>query len=117
MKLLHSFRYAFKGLLIAAKEELNFRIHLFDIVIVIVAGASLRVSVIEWAVLALTIGLVIAAELFNTAIEDIVNFISPEFNEKAGRIKDVSAAAVMVTAFAAIIVAAYILGTKIMCLF
>src|SRR5438132_4927242 len=105
MKLLNSFKYAFKGLLIAVREEQNFRLHLLAIVVVAVAGAALHISPQEWVIIALTMGMVIAAELFNTAIEDIVNLISPQFNEKAGRIKDISAAAVMATAIAALFVA------------
>src|SRR3954463_14269897 len=98
MKLLRSFKYALNGLWIALKEEQNFRIHILAIVVVATAGACLRLSHIEWAMISLTMGLVIAAELFNTAIEDIVNFISPRYSEKAARIKDICAAGVMVTA-------------------
>jgi len=114
MKLLRSFKYAFNGLWIAIKEEQNFRIHLFAVVVVSTAGVCLHLSPIEWALMVLTMALVIAAELFNTAIEDIVNFISPRYNAKAGRIKDISAAAVMVTSVAAVIVAIYIFGNKIL---
>jgi diacylglycerol kinase (ATP) len=116
MKLIRSFKYAFKGLYIATMEEQNFRIHLLAVVVVCVAGALLHLSAIESAIIALTIGVVLAAELFNTAIEDIVNFISPGINEKAGRIKDISAAAVMVTSVTALVIAAFIFGNKILAL-
>jgi diacylglycerol kinase len=114
MKLLHSFKYAFKGLVIAIREEQNFRIHLMAIVAVVIAGALLRLSLTEWMIIVLTMGMVLAAELCNTAIEDIVNFISPQNNKAAGRIKDISAAAVMVTAITALLVGIYIFGNKIL---
>ena len=113
MKLINSFKYAFKGLAIATREEQNFRIHLLAVVATIIAGAFFRLSVTEWAIILLTMCMVLAAELFNTAIEDAVNFISPQYNKAAGRIKDISAAAVLITAITALAVAAYIFGSKI----
>jgi diacylglycerol kinase len=113
MKLLNSFKYAFKGLAVAIKEEQNFRIHLLAVIITVIAGAFFKLSVAEWTIIVLTMGLVLAAELFNTAIEDIVNFISPQYNKAAGRIKDISAAAVMATAITALLITIYIFGSKI----
>ena len=94
-------------------EERNFRIHLIAIVVVCIAGIYFDLSATEWALIVVSIGMVIAAELFNTAIEDLVDLVSPQKNPKAGRIKDISAAAVMATAIAALVVGIYIFGNKI----
>ena len=84
-KLLHNFGYALKGIFLALKEQQNMRIHLVAIVVVTVAGIFLDLSAIEWSVIALTIGIVIVTEMMNTAIEALVDLVSPEYNEKAGK--------------------------------
>ncbi|WP_295673890.1 diacylglycerol kinase [uncultured Mucilaginibacter sp.] len=113
MKLIKSFGYAFKGMLIAIREEQNMRIHVVAIAVVTVCGIYLSLSAIEWAVIALTIGFVISMEMVNSAIEAIVDHISPEFNKEAGRIKDLAAGAVLVAAIVATVIAVYIFGNKI----
>jgi diacylglycerol kinase len=113
VKLFRSFYYAFKGLFSALKEEQNMRIHALAIFAVTVSGIFLGLSAMEWAIIALTIGFVISTELMNTAIEDLVDLVSPEFNKKAGRIKDIAAGAVLATAIIATVVAVYIFGNKI----
>ena len=102
-KLLRSFGYAFKGLAYATKSQLNFRIHLFAAVIAIALGAGLNISTNDWEWIMLSIILVLVAELFNTAIEDLTDLVSPEYNELAGHVKDVSAGAVTITAVFAMI--------------
>jgi|GEM_PF-259760 len=102
--LLHSFRYAFAGLWYALRTQRNLRIHLTAAFLVILMGALLGVSPVEWAILALTIGAVIAAELFNTVIEALVNLVSPEWHPLARVAKDVAAAAVLCLAFVAVAV-------------
>ena len=62
-------------------------------------------SLTEWGILIITIALVFAAEAFNTAIEVLTDMVSPEYHPKAKVVKDVSAAAVLITALMAIIVA------------
>ncbi len=112
-KLLHSFGYALKGLLLALKEQQNMRIHLVAIVVVTIAGIFLDLSAIEWSVIALTIGIVAVTEMMNTAIEALVDFVSPEYNERAGKIKDIAAGGVLLSAIIATVVAVYIFGNKI----
>jgi diacylglycerol kinase len=112
-KLLKSFGYAIKGMYIALKEQQNMRIHLLAILVVTLAGIYLGLSAIEWGIIALTMGLVISTEMMNSAIESLVDLISPEYNEKAGKIKDVAAGAVLVAAIIATVVAIYIFGNKI----
>ena len=97
------FGYAFKGLKIALGQQ-NFRIHLIVAGLVVVAGFIIGISVNEWGVVILTISLVLAMETMNTAIEKLVDFVSPGFHRQAGMVKDISAGAVLLTAIAAVIV-------------
>ena len=103
-KLINSFRYAIEGFISSFKTERNMKIHVLATIIVIIAGININLSPIEWCLLAITISLVLMAELFNTAIETIVDMISPEKNEKAKLAKDISAAAVLVLAIGAVAV-------------
>ena len=82
--------------------------------IVIILGIVLHVSAVEWAILTLCIGVVIALEIVNTAIEHIANFICPEHNLKIKIIKDLAAAAVLVGAVSALIIGLLIFTPKIM---
>ena len=112
-KLFKSFGYAIKGMFSAAKYQQNLRIHLVAILVVTASGIFLGLSAIEWSLIALCIGMVISAEVMNTAIEELVDLISPEFNKQAGRVKDLAAGAVLITAIVATVVAIYIFGNKI----
>jgi diacylglycerol kinase len=112
-KLFKSFGYAIKGMFSAAKYQQNLRIHLVAILVVTASGIFLGLSAIEWSLIALCIGMVISAEVMNTAIEELVDLVSPEFNKQAGRVKDLAAGAVLITAIVATVVAIYIFGNKI----
>jgi diacylglycerol kinase (ATP) len=111
---LKSFSYAFKGIALLIKTQHNFRIHLFAGIVVIAAGIILGLSILEWIVIVLTIGLVMAAEIINSVIEELVDLISPEHSEKAGIIKDMAAGAVLITAIAAAIVGGIVFIPKIL---
>ena len=112
-RLLKSFGYAFKGLFIAIREQQNMRIHLLAVFVVVGFGIYIGLNAVEWSVITLTIGLVLVSEMLNSAIEDAVNFISPELNPKAARIKDIAAGAVLVTAVIGVCVAILIFGNKL----
>jgi len=116
-KLLNSFKYAFQGFSYASKTQLNFRIHLGATLVALLLGWYLRISPAEWLWIALTIALVLTAELLNTAIETLTDLVSPDWNEKAGHIKDVSAAAVTITAVFAVVVGCIIFLPKLIALF
>ena len=73
----------------------------------------LKLNKIEWCIIAIAIVIVLSAELFNTAIETVVDMISPEKNEKAKLVKDIAAASVLVLAMGAVIVGAIIFIPKI----
>lgn len=103
-KLINSFKYAIEGFVSSFKTERNMKIHILAMGIVIALGFYLKLSLIEWCFITFAIVLVIGAELFNTAIETIVDMVSPQKNPKAKLAKDISAAAVLALSIGAAIV-------------
>jgi len=99
---LASFKYAFQGLGHVLKAEHNFLIHLAAATAVIMLGAILHISKAEWLIIILCIGMVLITEILNTAIEWLVDLVSPQRNEKAGKIKDIAAASVLIAAIVAL---------------
>ncbi len=114
---LRGFVYAFQGLGYAACTQRNLRIHLAIASLVIVVGWALQVTAVEWAVLGLTIGVVISAELVNTVAELAVDLLTQEYHPMAKVAKDVGAAAVLVTALTAVGVGIAIFGPRLWRLF
>ncbi len=112
-KRLSSFGYAFKGLRYMFRTQHNSRIHLVAAAIVVLFGFIFSVNKIEWCLLIFAMGLVFFAELVNTAIEYLTDIISPGFNEKAGRVKDLAAGAVLISAIASAIIGLIIFIPKI----
>ena len=98
---LRSFRYAFAGVRLLLREEHNARIHATITVLVVVAGIVLRVSPVEWGVLVICIGMVLAAEAFNSAIERVANYLTTDRDDRIRDIKDLAAGAVLLCAIAA----------------
>ena len=96
-----SFVHAFRGIAILVAEEHNAWIHAAATVAVIALGLLLGVSRLEWALLALAIGLVWSAEALNTAIEWLCDVASPEHHPLVAKAKDVAAAGVLLAALAA----------------
>ena len=96
-----SFGYAFAGLTAAWRTQRNLRIHAVLGLGVVAAGFLLRIAPLGWGIIALAIGLVVAAELFNTALESVVDLVSPQDHQLAKRAKDVAAAGVLIAALAA----------------
>jgi diacylglycerol kinase (ATP) len=107
---LASFRYAFGGLWFMLRTQRNAWIHAAATACVVALGLWLSLSRIEWAILALTIGLVWMAEFINTALEAVVDLASPDIHPLAKVGKDVGAAAVLVAAFTSVVVGLLILG-------
>lgn len=101
--------YAAHGVRFAARRQPNFRAHIAIAGLVLVAGAAAGCSGIELALLAAAIGLVLAAELLNTAIELLTDLVCPEEDPRAAAVKDVSAAAVLVVCGVAVAVAGFLL--------
>lgn len=98
----NSFRFAWEGICKFFVREHNARIHLVATFTVVVAACCLPVSRNEMILLLIVTGMVWTAEIFNTAIERIMDFISPEYHPEVKSIKDLAAAAVFVTAFIAL---------------
>lgn len=109
-KFLKGFVYAARGF-VAALNERNFRFHLCAAAFVIFfASRFYELSRAEWAVLALTIGAVMAFEALNTAIEHLADKVTKEQSETIRRCKDCAAAAVLISAIAAIAVGIALFG-------
>ena len=112
-RLINSFKYAFEGIFIALKKEKNMKIHIIMTILVVVLGIFFEIKKIEWIICIFAIIIVIASELFNTAIETIVDMITKEKNEKAKIAKDVSAGAVLINAIGTAIIGMTIFMPKI----
>ena len=112
-----SFKYAFQGVKTAYKKEPNLRIHTFIAIIVLISGAILGLTPIEWLILSFIIFYVISLELLNTVIESLVDLISPEIKDKAKVAKDVSAAIVFFAAILSVVVGIILFLPKIISLF
>jgi diacylglycerol kinase (ATP) len=95
---LYSFRHAGRGLFWAISSQANMRVHLGAAAVVLVAALLFRFTAIEFVGLVLCFAIVIAAELFNTALEVLIDYAWPERHPMVGRAKDVAAAAVLLSA-------------------
>jgi diacylglycerol kinase len=109
-----SFSYAIDGIKQAFRNEPNFRVHVLIAFFVILIASFLGLNSIEWFSLLFTISFVIILELLNTAIEKVIDIISPTYHEKAKIAKDVSAAAVLIASLFAASVGFIILAPKIL---
>lgn len=116
-RLINSFGYAIRGIYSAFKTEQNLVIHTIVTIIVIALAIYLQVSTIELCILILVIGLVIAFEMMNTAIEYVVDMAMPNIHPLARLAKDISSGAVLVCAIASIIIGLIIFIPKIVLLF
>ena len=113
-KLINSFKYAIEGIISSFKTERNMKIHIFIMILVIIAGIILKINKSEWIICIILFAIVIGSELFNTSIETIVDMVMPEKNEKAKIAKDVSAGAVLVVAIGAAIIGLVIFVPRIL---
>lgn len=111
------FSYAIKGILRVAKSEWNFRFHILAMILVIFAGLFFRLVALEWVAIVFVIGMVLVAELFNSTIEKIIDYVKPEYHPAAAYIKDAAAGAVLISAMTAVVVGFIIFLPKIMLFF
>ena len=111
---LKSFTYSWAGLKAMLKTEHNARIHLAFSIAVVAAGFYFKISLPEAMALTIVIGFVWTAEIFNTAIEKAMDFISKEKHPQIGLVKDLASAAVLVAAMAAFLVGCFIFIPKIL---
>jgi diacylglycerol kinase (ATP) len=115
-KFIRGFGFAFNGLKYAFTTQLNFRVHVFAAVLVIGLSFYLHISTAEWNWVFLCIAMVLLTELLNTGIETLTDLVSPGYNKLAGHVKDISAAAVLVVAFFALLTGVIIFLPKILLL-
>ncbi|RZK20705.1 MAG: diacylglycerol kinase family protein [Pedobacter sp.] len=99
---IRSFKYAFNGLKFFFINDHNGRVHLFAAIIVIALSFYLQLSGLEWIAILSVISAVVVAEIINSAIEKLADVVSPEYHPKIKILKDLAAAAVLVTAFLAV---------------
>ncbi|WP_338982936.1 diacylglycerol kinase [Spiroplasma endosymbiont of Othius punctulatus] len=108
----NKFANAFRGLAIAFKEETTLLLYLIITIAAVAVGIFLTTggffTTIHWAILTLTIGVVVGFELINTAIENFVDLLSFEYNIKAKKIKDICAAASVLNSIAAFLVGCFL---------
>ncbi len=112
--LIAAFGYAVRGIAYAWRTQRNVRIQTAIAVVVILAGLWLGVNALGWALLVVAITVVLAAELLNTALEAIVDLVSPQSNPLAGAAKDACAAAVVMTVICAVIIGVLVLGPALL---
>jgi len=112
-RLSRSFSCAIRGLFHSISRERNMKIHLLAAVVAIGIGFILDVSRIEWAILILSIFMVLSAETINSAIEEAVDLITKDHHPLAGIAKDLAAGGVLLTAINAVIIAILIFGSRL----
>ena len=116
-RFLNSFRFSWDGLKYAYKYEQSMTIHLVCTIFVIILGIWLKISALEWAICILGLGIIMAIELLNTAVEAVVDLASPEIHPLAKIAKDTASASVGIFSFITILVDCFIFIPKIILLF
>ena len=112
-RLKKSFGYAFKGIDDVVSNEPNMKIHVSVAILVVIMAFLLKISMIEWIILVLLIGLVLAAEVINTTIENLVDMYTKDYNERAKVVKDTAAGTVLILAITSAIIKLMIFILKI----
>ncbi len=107
---LKSFVYAIRGILSGFMGERNIKIMMGMGVLVVILSYYFQISRVEWAVVVVTSGMVLAIELINTAGEKLVNIVNPDYDPRLGEVKDIMAGASLVGAMAAACVGFLIFG-------
>jgi diacylglycerol kinase len=108
---------AWAGIRYTLRTQPNVWIELAAVAVVIAAGIWLRISGVEWALLILTFGVILALEAVNTAIETVVDLASPHYHPLAKIAKDTAAGALLIAVFSSVGVAAFIFGPRLYQLF
>jgi len=113
-KKLRSMGYALKGLKTALRQEHNFQFELVLAVAAVVLGLYFQLSDLEWLFVIGAIGFVLCAELFNTALEELCDMLRQTHDPHVEKIKDLSAAAVLVSALTALIIGCVIFAPYVL---
>ena len=112
-----SFKYALNGIFTGLKICRNLKIHYFIATIAIISGFYFDITRIEFAVVLLTITLVVTLEMINTAIEKVVDLLTEKYHFLALIAKDVSAGAVLIASIIAFVIGALIFGPHLLTFF
>lgn len=112
-RLLKSFSYALSGIAQVLRRERNMQIHCVATLVVLLGGYTLQLSANEWCWVTACIAAVWSAELLNTAIEQLTDLVSPNYDKRAGSIKDIAAGAVLASAIGAAVIGAIIFLPKL----
>ncbi len=105
---LRSFKHAFRGIRTLLATQMNARIHLIALVLVITAGILVNLSTGEWALIALAVGMVLSAEAMNSALEFLADHTAPEWHDSIGKAKDLAAGSVLLAAVGALAVGLFV---------
>jgi undecaprenol kinase/diacylglycerol kinase (ATP) len=111
-KVIKSFGYAFAGIKFFLGER-NIKIHIFVALLAIVSGFIFSIDMFEWIAVIFCISIVISLEIINTMIEEVIDYVCSVKNGKAMIIKDLAAAAVLVSAISSVIIGLIIFVPKI----
>ena len=101
---IRSFVYAFNGIKASLVEQRNLKVQTFIALITVVGGFYYNITINEWCIILLSIGLVMGLEMINSAIENLVNLVTQENNFLAGKVKDMAAGAVLFVSVLAVII-------------
>jgi len=112
-KFFQGFAFAFAGFKILVTTERNFKIHLFAFVVVATAGFYFKIDNVEWLAILIISSLILTAEALNSALEKLCNHLHPEYHLAIKNVKDLSAAAVLISSIIAVIIAGIIFSQPI----
>jgi len=112
-KRLKAFKFAITGAYLLLRNEASIQVQAAISILTIIAGLYFEISNIEWMIQILAIGLVLGIEGLNTAVEEIADFVHPDYHGKIGFIKDVAAGAVFFAAVTAVIIGCFIYIPKL----
>ncbi len=104
MSIIKSFRNAVNGIINTIPTERNLKIQVMSMIFVVAVGLTVRLSNFEWIICIILFGLILSAELFNTALEKTLDYINEDHSNEIKFIKDASAGAVLVLAIASAII-------------
>lgn len=117
LRFIRSFTFSISGLIYAYKYEQSMLVHVLATICVIAANFFFGVTAIEWLVTILAIGMVLSAELINTAIEAIVDMVTLEFHPLAKIAKDCGSAATLTATLVAIAISLFVFGPYFLAIF
>lgn len=110
----NKFAVAINGIIKVFKDESSFRYQFMVFVLAIILSIFFEISASQWILIIICAMIVFVLEIMNTAIENIIDLISPDFNVKAGMIKDISAGAVLVASIGSVVIGMIIFIPKIL---